>query len=143
MISVAEAWQRIDERVKPLPAGLASLGELLGLRLAEDVVSSIDSPPFDKSLVDGFAIATSDRSPVLRVVELVTAGTTPTKDVARGTTIRVMTGAPLPHGADAVVKWEDCKQLGDDSIENPTGVTSGSCVLKRGASFHAGQAVLT
>ena len=103
----------------PLPRGLR-LSELLGLRLAEDVTSRVDSPPFDKSLVDGFAIATSDRSPTLRVIEMVTAGARAARSASTpGTTIRVMTGAPLPAGADAVVKWEDCELIDDATIRNP------------------------
>src|SRR5262245_20062538 len=102
MLTVAEALDLVRQHARPLPARRALLGELLGLRLAENVVSQIDSPPFDKSVVDGFAIATGDRSPTLRVVELVTAGVVPTRAVEPGTTIRVMTGAPVPAGADAV-----------------------------------------
>jgi molybdopterin molybdotransferase len=113
--------------------------------LAEDVTSRVDSPPFDKSLVDGFAIASSDSTPVLRITEMVTAGAVPSRDVEPGTVIRVMTGAPLPRGADAVVKWEDCELVDDATVRNPaakSAITAGSCVLERGAAFHAGQVVL-
>ncbi len=144
MITVIEALDCVRRNVQPLPPSRLRLSALLGLRLAEDVTSRVDSPPFDKSVVDGFAIATSDRLPTLRITELVTAGAVPTRSVEPGTTIRVMTGAPVPAGADAVVKWEDCKQLDDATIRNPAaGVAAGSCVLQRGASFHAGQVVLS
>jgi molybdopterin molybdotransferase len=143
MLTVAEALELVRRHARSLSARRAPLSELLGLRLAEDVTSAVDSPPFDKSVVDGFAIATSDRSPTLNVIELVTAGSVPTRAVGHGTTIRVMTGAPVPDGADAVVKWEDCEQVDDATIRNPAAeATPGSCVLKRGASFGAGQTVL-
>jgi len=143
MLSVAEAHDRIARCVQPLPARRLRLSDLLGLQLAEDVTSRVDSPPFDKSLVDGYAIATGDRSEWLRELELVTAGGVPSQAVRPGTTIRVMTGAPLPDGVDAVVKWEDCDIRGDGAIRNPAAsVKAGSCVLKRGASFRAGQVVL-
>lgn len=143
MLSIAEAHDRIRRHVSPLAPSRLRLSALLGLRLAEDITSRVDSPPFDKSVVDGFAIATSDDSATLRVIELVTAGSLPTRSIEPGTTIRVMTGAPIPAGADAVVKWEDCEQLGDDAIRNPAALANpNSCVLKRGASFHAGQVVL-
>jgi molybdopterin molybdotransferase len=143
MIDVAEALDLVGREARPLRPRGVRLGELLGLRLAEDVASSVDSPPFDKSVVDGFAIATGDRSPTLRITELVTAGAVPRVVVEPGTTVRVMTGAPVPDGADAVVKWEDCEQIDEQTIRNPGRVARpGSCVLKRGASFHAGQVVL-
>jgi molybdopterin molybdotransferase len=117
--------------------------DLLGLRLAEPVVSQMDSPPFDKALVDGYAIATSDSSASFHELELVTAGGVPSKAVVPGATIRVMTGAPIPEGADAVMKWEDCEVLSDGAVRRPGRKTkTGECILKQGASFHAGQTVL-
>jgi molybdopterin molybdotransferase len=143
MISVVEAHEIVRSQAKSLPAERVSLGDLLGLRLAEDVASRVDSPPFDKSQVDGFAIATGDEAPELRVVEMVTAGHVPQLEVTPGATIRVMTGAPLPRGADAVVKWEDCEPTGDATIVNPRKMAKpGSCVLRRGAAFHEGEVVL-
>jgi molybdopterin molybdotransferase len=143
LISVAEAHEIIARCVRVLSSERTRLGDLLGLRLAEDVTSGVDSPPFDKSQVDGYAIATSDSSPVLRELELVTAGQAPRHAVGPGTTIRVMTGAPIPEGADAVVKWEDCDVREDGAIANPAGqVKPGSSILKRGSAFRVGQVVL-
>jgi molybdopterin molybdotransferase len=143
MLTVAEALDAVGRHVRPLAPRRTRLSDLLGLRLAVDVTSTVDSPPFDKSLVDGFAIATADAAPTLQIAELVTAGAVPTRSVGPGTTIRVMTGAPTPAGADAVVKWEDCQQIDDATIHNPAALAKpGSCILRRGASFHAGQVVL-
>ena len=77
--------------------------------LAEDVISDIDSPPHDKSLVDGFAVRSADVVAAgieLEVIERVTAGEVPTVPVRAGTAVQIMTGAPLPAGADAVVMVE-------------------------------------
>ena len=143
MITVADAHEIVRSHARALLARTMPIGDLLGLRLAEDVASRFDSPPFDKSVVDGFAIATGDEASELRVVEMVTAGHVPELEVTRGATIRVMTGAPLPRGADAVVKWEDCEQTGDATIVNPRKMAKpGSCVLRRGAAFHEGEVVL-
>ncbi|MBA3483597.1 MAG: molybdopterin molybdotransferase MoeA, partial [Pirellulales bacterium] len=143
LLSVAEAHERIANCVRPLPPQRRRLSELLKLRLAEDVVSRVDSPPFDKSQVDGYAIATSDTSETLRELELVTAGGVPRYAVRPGTTIRVMTGAPTPEGADAVVKWEDCHVEADGAIRNPAGsVKPDSCILRRGTAFHMGQTLI-
>jgi molybdopterin molybdotransferase len=143
MITVAEAHEIVARWARPLPTRRTPLGKLLGLLLAEDVASRVDSPPFDKALVDGFAIATADDAPELRVIEMVTAGHVPHLEVTSGTTIRVMTGAPIPRGADAVVKWEDCEQADNETIQNPRALAKpGSCVLRRGAAFGVGDIVL-
>ncbi|QDT71127.1 molybdopterin molybdotransferase MoeA [Lacipirellula limnantheis] len=143
MISVDEALDHVRRAAAPLPAERTPLAHLLHLRLAEPVASRVDSPPFDKSMVDGYAIDVSDSSPTLRELELVTAGSVPNETVIPGATVRVMTGAPIPAGADAVVKWEDCQLLSDLEIRNPAaGVKSGSCIIRRGTSFRAGQLVL-
>jgi len=135
-----------------------------GLILVQAVCSQVDSPPFDKSMVDGYAISIRDMAPTLRVAEQVTAGQVPHHAVQPGTTIRVMTGAPLPDGADAVVKWEDTTQLDDATICSPVAAAAdaaarcqpktdrpsksggpiepGYCVSPQGSAFHAGQQVL-
>jgi molybdopterin molybdotransferase len=145
MLSVAEALEAVRRECRPLPSRRVRLSDLLGLHLSEDVTSRVDSPPFDKAMVDGFAIATTDPAPVLRITEMVTAGAVPSRAVEPGTTIRVMTGAPVPDGADAVVKWEDCELLDETNVYNPAAASAlapGSCVLKRGVAFNVGEVVL-
>jgi molybdopterin molybdotransferase len=143
MLTVAEAHEIIARHVGPLPPQRMRLGELLGRRLTADIVSRVDSPPFDKSIVDGYAIATSDDSEFLQELELVTAGNLPSEIVRPGTTIRVMTGAPLPEGANAVVKWEDCERREDGAIRNPAiGVKAGAGILRRGSVFRRGDVLL-
>src|SRR5437660_10309762 len=107
MLSVAEAQERILQQAPPLPPAAAELGpDLLGLVLAEDVVSDLDVPPHDKALMDGYALRSGDLpegQAVLAVVEEIHAGQVPRKSVGRGQASRIMTGAPVPAGADAVV----------------------------------------
>lgn len=112
MISVEEAFELIEQRVGSLPP-LASeticLSAAVGRVLAREIVSDVDSPPHDKSVMDGFAVVSSDiRAGVteFRVLETIVAGTMPTQAVSSGTTSRIMTGAPMPEGADAVVMVE-------------------------------------
>jgi molybdopterin molybdotransferase len=143
MLTVAEAHEIIARHVEPLPPQRVRLGELLGRRLAADIVSRVDSPPFDKSIVDGYAVATSDESELLQELELVTAGNLPSEIVRPGTTIRVMTGAPRPEGADAVVKWEACERREDGAIRNPAiGLKAGAGILRRGTVFRRGDVLL-
>src|SRR5262249_29605483 len=110
MLAVVEAQKIVLEHAQPLPTEITPLGPTaLGLTLAEDVQSDLDSPPFDKALMDGYAVRTADLEPgkaVLAVVEEITAGRTPEKCLGPGQAARIMTGAPIPIGADAVVVVE-------------------------------------
>jgi len=143
MISVDEALQQVSRCSPPIPAAPVPLHAALGLRLSEAVVSNVDSPPFDKSMLDGFAVEASDHSPTRRVIEQVVAGQVPHHAVEPGNTIQVMTGAPLPEGADAVVKVEDVKHPDEVTIQMPSaGVAAGTGILRRGAAFHRGQQLL-
>jgi molybdopterin molybdotransferase len=112
--SVREASERILAAVTPLPSVAVPLRESFGLVLAEDVVSPIEHPPWDNSSMDGYAVRAADiaratkNSPVeLPVLETVRAGQRPTRSIESGTAIRVMTGAPVPDGADTVIRVED------------------------------------
>src|SRR2546423_12613029 len=110
MLCVSEAQSLILEAVRPLPAETVLLTPAaLGLVLAEDVVSDIDSPPHDKALMDGYAVRAADLAEgvnLLAVVEEITAGRTPQKTVGPGQASRIMTGAPVPTGANSVVAVE-------------------------------------
>src|SRR3954452_3037920 len=110
MLSVAEAQRVVLEAARPLPAATVALvPAALGLVLAEDVSSDLDSPPHDKALMDGYAIRSVDLPEgrgELEVVEEVLAGQTPRRTLGTGQAARIMTGAPLPSGADAVVQVE-------------------------------------
>ena len=114
MISVEEALEHILGHFKPLEPEEVEILEALDRVLAEDVYSDMDIPPFANSAMDGYAVRAADtagasrESPVtLRVVADVAAGHTTQVRVEPGTTIRIMTGAPLPEGADTVIRVED------------------------------------
>src|SRR5262245_14357418 len=110
MLTVAEAMESLLATVEPSGVVRTHLNESLGLTLAEDVRSTADSPPFDKSLMDGYALRSVDWTNGIsrfRVVDVVTAGRLSTREVASGEAVQIMTGAPIPAGADVVVKLED------------------------------------
>ena len=90
------------------PPTEVALADALGLILAQEVISDIDSPPHDKSMMDGYAVRASDAEVGAELVvhEEVAAGAVPTKTIQPGTATRIMTGAPIPRGADAVVMVE-------------------------------------
>ena len=119
MLSVEEALERILEYFHVLDSVEVPILDALGqVLLAEDAVALHDIPPLDNSAMDGYAVqassvkSASEDSPVtLRVVGSVAAGQLPTASVEPGTAVRIMTGAPIPGGADAVVPFEETDEL--------------------------------
>jgi molybdopterin molybdotransferase len=106
----AEAARFIIGHLRPLPPARRPLRAALDTVLAEDVVSPIDLPPWDNSAMDGYAVRSADLeegSVDLEVIESVAAGQFPTKTVGQRQAIRIFTGAPVPRGADTVIRQED------------------------------------
>src|SRR3954451_12698083 len=120
MIEVAEALEIIFRHARPLPPH--ALPPALGRVLAEDVASDLDMPPFDKAMMDGYAVRGADLAAgprTLEVIEEITAGRTPTKTLNEGQAARIMTGAPIPLGADAVVVIERCSAVDEKTVRVP------------------------
>lgn len=116
MHTPAAAAQLIVERVRPLPPARRPLRDALDLVLAEFVTSPIDLPPWDNSAMDGYAARAADLGAAgtdLRVIETVAAGAFPRRPLGPGEATRIFTGAPLPAGADTVIRQEDTTQAGD------------------------------
>ena len=150
MFSVEEASAAILQRAETRAATRRGIVEACGLVLAEDVVSDVDSPPHDKAMVDGYALMAADlRGEIanLRVLEEVTAGSVPTQTVIAGTAIRIMTGAPIPSGANAVVMVEETRSTtnaGQDVVTiESTGIAAGANILPRATSLRKNDTVLT
>lgn len=129
MISVEDALSQILEHVRPLEPERVPILEAPGRVLVDEIVSDIDIPPFDNSAMDGYAVRAADvaaatpQAPVhLDVVGSVAAGYVAGARVQPGTALRIMTGAPLPQGADAVVPYEDTSDFDrpkEDRLERP------------------------
>jgi molybdopterin molybdotransferase len=146
MLTVAQALEIVLQNVKPLAPATTPLGpDALGLVLAEDVASDLDLPPFDKAMMDGFALRASDLREgraELTIIEEIPAGKTPTKTVEAGQASRIMTGAPMPNGADAVVMIEHCEIAGSKVRINEPRPANGMNVLTRGREMRIGATVL-
>jgi molybdopterin molybdotransferase len=117
------------------------VSEALGLVTAADIVSSIDVPGFQNSAMDGYAVRAADAAGTLRVIDDVPAGSSSSRIVEPGTAITIMTGAPLPEGADAVVAWEDVETT-QNTIRVNTPVPSGKHVRPKGEDIQAGSVVI-
>jgi molybdopterin molybdotransferase len=143
-LSVREVVAKLRERVTPVEEHeTVDLAAALGRVLAEDVVSTVDLPAFDNAAMDGYAVRSADvRAPAtLKVIGQALAGHAFPGRVERGQAIRIMTGAPLPAGADAVVMREDTQASGDE-VQLLSGTEEGRNVRRRSEHVRAGEAVL-
>ena len=116
-----------------LPRAAAS-----GLILAQDVVATEQVPPFSNTAVDGYAVRAQDVAEVpvtLRVVGELAAGQAPTISVEKGTAIRIMTGAPIPDGCDAIVMVEDSQRIGDSEVMLTRTVKVGDSIRTAGSDI--------
>jgi molybdopterin molybdotransferase len=107
MISFEEAYKTVMDSAFSTGNELVPFTESHGRILAQDVISDMDMPPFDKSAMDGFACRKDDLDSELEIIETIPAGKRPLKTVGKGECSRIMTGAPVPEGADCVIMVED------------------------------------
>lgn len=142
--TVDEAVAALRARLAPLTeATTADVASALGRVLAADVTSRVDLPAFDNAAMDGYAVRSDDAvAPAsLRVVGQALAGHAYMGRIGRGEAVRIMTGAALPEGADAVVMQEDTERHGDE-VRLQRAVPPGHNVRRRSEHVRAGEAVL-
>ena len=154
MISVDEALEKILGSVDILGGEQHPILDCLGQVLAEDVYADINVPPLDNSAMDGYAVQSRDtlgagwQSPrFLRVIDTVSAGSISKREVEPGMAIRIMTGAPIPKGADCVVMFEDTDEAQREGPPAEIGilreVKAGVNIRRAGESVALGSVVLT
>lgn len=146
METVESAIAKIRQHLRPLPACSMPLAASLARVLAAEVVSDVDSPPHDKSIVDGYAIHASlidaPRTP-LTLLEEVVAGSLPTKAIEPGTCTRIMTGAPIPAATAGVVMIEKTQVADGKIVIDESKITLGQNIARRGSSMKTGEVVLS
>ena len=152
LLSVREAQERILQKVQPVGQTKFPLEHAARRVLAEDIRAATDLPNFDNSSMDGFAVRSQDASAsrvTLRVVADIAAGASPTRSLSAGEAARIMTGAPLPPGADAVIPVEetDFSERGagiaaPEAVTLTRAVKAGENVRARGTDIRAGEVVL-
>ena len=152
ILSREDAIKQFEAALFPraLPREPRRLADALGCALAQDVVASIDVPPFDRSNVDGFAVRSADlataseASPVGLVLndEVIACGTAPTRPVLSGTATPIATGGPLPRGADAIVMLEHTQPSGSRVIEIRRAASPGQFVSYAGSDIAHSEALL-
>ncbi|HEY5312825.1 MAG TPA: gephyrin-like molybdotransferase Glp [Pirellulales bacterium] len=150
MIEVETARERIRQFAHELPPEDCPCSAALGRVLAEEIASDVDSPPHDKSIVDGYAVRTADLpggEGELEIIEEIMAGRVPTRHVEAGQASRIMTGAPLPAGADAVVMVERTQpqhvtgSLGRVQFRDAR-LALGQNIVRRAANIRRGDVIL-
>lgn len=150
MLSVREARDAILAQVEPLGTERVSLLDAVGRVSAESVLASRQQPPWDNSAMDGYAVRAEDllgahgEAPVrLRVLEDLMAGRVPTQTVGAGQASRIMTGAPLPPGANAIIKVELTRSLQRDEVEILAPVPEGNDIRRAGEDQRVGDLLLS
>src|SRR4030043_214850 len=123
MISVEAALEKILSHIQPLGFEKVSLLESQGRVIAEDIYASRDIPPLDNSGMDGYAVryediqhASSSQPVRLEIIEDLPAGSVSKKTLEKGQAIRIMTGAPIPRGSDAVIPVEETAKEGNEAV---------------------------
>ena len=145
MKPVAEARAEVLEAVPQLPSSTIDVGDSVGRVIAEAAVAREFVPPFDNSAMDGYAVIANDcrNVPVVLVVnEDVAAGSVPNVEVRPGTATRIMTGAPMPDGADAVVPVEDTESGATETVTVVSSIASGKNVRSRGGDTAPGDVIV-
>ena len=149
MISVEDAQKSILDMIRPMGRERAGLLNSLGRVLAEDVHSSRAIPPWNNSAMDGYALraedvagASRETPKALRVIEEIQAGVVATREVGPGEAIKIMTGAPIPGGADAVVLVEETERISGDEVHIFLSVREGEAVRLAGEDVKPGETVL-
>ena len=150
MIRISKAIGIVKRETKPLGAETVRLSDTVGRILAENILADTDMPPFDRSQMDGYAVIANDTltAPVeLRIVGESAAGHGWHRKLKRGEAIRIMTGAPVPRGADAIQRIELTNEADENvTVNQPTEegryiVSKGSEIKKRGKLFGLGDAI--
>lgn len=149
MVSVDEALEKILSFIKPLGAEKVSILDSLGRVIAEDIYANRDIPPLDNSAMDGYAVrwedvktASEDHPVRLEVIEDLPAGFISKKTLQKGQAIRIMTGAPIPNGADHVVPVEDTRKEGQ-SVYILKVVSKEKNIRKAGEDVKKGELILS
>lgn len=147
MMGVDEVLERVLAAVEPMPATRSGLLETRGLVLAEDIVAPTDVPPFRNSAMDGFAVHSSDSAldqiTDFHLIGTIAAGSDPDFSLEPGEAARIMTGAPVPEGADAVIRFEEVEERSGGTIRISRLIQPGENIREAGEDIRAGAKVLS
>ena len=144
MIPIAEAIEIVLSQASHLGVESVQLKNSVGRFLAEDIIADTDLPPFDRAQMDGYAVRAADvaNTPArLRIAGESAAGAGWHHEISSGSAVRIMTGAPVPEGADAVQQVELTREVNGD-VEILESVSSGRSIVRQASEIKAGETVL-
>lgn len=141
MITVAQALKIVSHNVGSLAAERIGLAASVGRVLAEPIIADTDLPPFDRSQMDGFAVMSKDTPATLKLVGESAAGRGWHKELRSGEAVAIMTGAPVPKGADAVQKVELTHNSDNRTVDILEAVEKEKFIIRRGAEIKKGTAI--
>ena len=145
-LQATEAQHLILHSVIALGVETVQLDQSVGRVLAQEIHANRDLPPYDVSAMDGFALRSADLAGVpvvLEIIEDIKAGDLPGKILQTGQCARIMTGAPVPVGADAVIRVEETQEAGATAVRINKAVKPGNDIRLRGENMKDGDVVLT
>lgn len=149
MVKVIDAQAVILKSIKALGSESVKLADSLKRVLAEDIISSLDIPPFNNSAMDGYALrsldtkgASPDAPKTLRVIDDIKAGQISKKIIKANQAVRIMTGAPIPKGADSVIMVENTEKSGNDKVKIFAYIEEGANIRRAGEDIQKGECVL-
>ncbi|MEL7496317.1 MAG: gephyrin-like molybdotransferase Glp [Planctomycetota bacterium] len=150
MISIEEAFEKLAATIAPIGVETVSLAELAGRILQEDLSADLDSPPYDKSMMDGFAVRSQDvtsKDKCFSIIETVTAGEQASNRLVANSATRIMTGAPIPEDADAILMVELAEEIesnGQTQVRfDLDHVAPEKHLLRQGTNFSNGDVLFT
>jgi molybdopterin molybdotransferase len=141
MVTIEEGLRLVHSLVSPVQSELLPIEEALGRVCAERVIARYDLPRFDNAAMDGYAVTLADAGSVISSRTTLYAGDVCRVRVAKGEGVRIMTGAVMPEGADAVIPLEDTEAVGE-GVKLPDTIRRGANIKKRGEDVAAGDTVV-
>lgn len=148
LVTPDEARQIVLDHIEVLSTEIIAHDKVLGRTLARDIISEVQLPPFDNSAMDGYAVIADDIAQAsaitpqkLQIIETIAAGEFPQQPIISGFCARIMTGAPLPEGANTVVMREDTREA-ESEVEILVSVPVGTYIRRAGSDVERGETVL-
>lgn len=140
-----EAYEAAMNRAIPAKSESIPLSASFGRYLTEDIFAKVNVPPFDRAMMDGYAVRACDTRPdgnELSIIQTIIAGEKTNGSIQPGEAIRIMTGAPVPHGADAIARFEWCDEEQHHRVKVLKEIKAGESVQHAGEDGHVGQCLL-
>ena len=140
--SILETLDTIAQTITPVDKEIIPIEESVGRIVTEDYIATYNLPRFDNSAMDGYAVKVADANKVVRCTKAIYAGDNPTMTLQKGSAIKIMTGAPIPHGCEAIVPIEDVS-VQNDTLQLPSNIKKDNFIRRAGEDIQKGSLFLT